>query len=94
MKQYAHLGLAGCVTRFRSRTTKTLVGVYHGAQAGMEDDPELPWISVCEEHHTIVGHATLGQARLTRDPTEFCDNCRSAQLQFRPVACTPRPCEE
>lgn len=76
MKQYEYNGLSGCVTQFRSRATATLVGIYHGAQCGHEDDPEFPWLSVCEEHHTLVRHRTLASARLTRDPTEFCDDCR------------------
>jgi len=76
MKQYQHNGLSGCVTRFKSRVTGTLVGIYHAAQSGHEDDPESPWISVCEEHHTFVRQSTLASARLTRSPTEFCDECR------------------
>lgn len=43
-QRYAHNGLAGCVQQRRARQTRTLVGVYHGEQAGMEPDSESPWI--------------------------------------------------
>lgn len=76
VKQYEFNGLSGCVTQFRSRATRTLVGIYHGVQSGIESDPDYPWVSVCEEHHTCVCHATLANARLVRDPTDFCDDCR------------------
>lgn len=78
VKQYAFNGLAGCVTQFRSRATKTLVGIYHGEQSGMEGDPESPFVSVCEAHNTLVGHGSLRLARLFRDPTNWCDDCREA----------------
>lgn len=76
VKQYGFNGLAGCVTQFRSRATGTLVGLYHGEQSGMECDPEYPYVTVCEEHHTLVCHATLADARRCRDPRDFCDDCR------------------
>jgi hypothetical protein len=76
-KQYGFDGLAGCVARWRSRATGTLVGLYHGEQSGIECDPELPWVTVCEEHHTLVSHPTLVDGRRTRDPREFCDDCRA-----------------
>ena len=79
-RQYSHAGLAGCVTRFRSRVTKTIVGIYRAEQAGIEQDPEIPWVTVCEEHSTLVGHATLALARSCRSPTDFCDECRERFL--------------
>lgn len=75
-KEYAFNGLAGCVTQFRSRQTGTLVGVYASEQAGMEDDPECTWASVCEEHNTLVSHRTLALALSFRDPRDWCDCCR------------------
>jgi len=75
-KQYLYNGFSGCVTQWKSRETKTQVGLYHGVQSGMECDPETKWCVVCEEHHTLVGHPTLALARLTRSPLEFCDDCR------------------
>jgi hypothetical protein len=75
-KEYSFNGFAGCVIQFKSRATKTLVGIYHGYQSGIEADPEYPWVSVCEVHHTCVAHTTLTDAHRTRDPREFCDDCR------------------
>lgn len=76
-KQYAHNGLAGCVSQFRSRDTRTLVGLYNCAQAGLEDNPETPWCVVCEEHHTLVCVESLRRARQIRSPREFCEACNA-----------------
>jgi hypothetical protein len=78
-KIYDFDGYAGCVTLRRSRATGTLVGVYHAVQAGMEDDPETPWMAVCEEHSTLVGLHTLAAAMASTDPREWCDDCRAAE---------------
>jgi hypothetical protein len=77
-KEYAHEGLAGCVAQWRARETGTLVGLYHAVQARMESDPECRWCTVCEVHGTLVCHATLCDARRTRSPLAFCDDCRDA----------------
>lgn len=79
VKQYEHNGLTGCVAQWRSRDTKTLVGLYSSVQAGMENDPELPWSTVCEVHNTLVSHSCLAHARSCRSPLEFCDDCRDAR---------------
>ena len=77
MKQYTFKGLAGCVVQRVSRKTKTLVGLYHSEQAGMESDPDLPWTTTCEKHSTLVCHETLALARSSvPDPTLWCDDCR------------------
>lgn len=73
---YNHNNLAGCVAQWKSRETGTLVGLYHGVQSGMESDPDTVWCVVCEVHGTLVGHPTLTEARRTRSPKEFCDDCR------------------
>lgn len=78
-KRYTFNNLAGCVVQRISRITKTLVGLYSSEQSGMESDPELPWSTVCEVHHTLVSHETLAAARATLpDPTNWCDDCREA----------------
>lgn len=78
-KLYNHNGLLGCVDQWTARDTKTLVGLYHGAQAGMEVEQEVLWCVVCEKHHTLVGHSTLVDARRTRSPMAFCDGCRNGE---------------
>ena len=80
-KDYRFNGLAGCVTQRVSRDTGTLVGVYHAIQAGLEDDPEIPWVSVCELHNTLVGHGTLALAMAFTNPRAWCDDCRDAARQ-------------
>jgi len=77
MKTYEHNGLSGCVSQTRSRLTGTLVGLYHGEQSGIESDPDVPWVTVCEEHHTLVCHRTLELARSHQpDPCGWCQDCR------------------
>ncbi len=75
-KTYHFNGLAGCVEQWTARDTRTPMSLYHGPQAGIEDDPQGKWVVICELHHTLVGHPTLADARRTRSPVEFCDKCR------------------
>lgn len=70
-------GYVGCVDRFVSRDTKTLVGLYHAVQAGFESDRDARWMAVCEVHHCCVGHRTLAEARRSRDPRQWCEDCRT-----------------
>jgi hypothetical protein len=72
---YGRDGRAGCVALWRAQDTGLQVGLYHGVQAGMEDDPSALWCTVCEEHGTLVGHATLTAARDTRSGSDFCEEC-------------------
>lgn len=81
-KQYSFNGLAGCVAQMKVRQTDTLVGIYHGPQAGMEEDPSIPWQTVCEVHNTLVGHPTLALARShASDPKGWCEECREPMAQ-------------
>ena len=82
IKEYSFNGLAGCVVQRRSRITGTLSGVYHGVQSGMENDPDIPWQTVCEDHSTLVGHSTLKLAMdHAADPSGWCEDCREALKQ-------------
>lgn len=77
VQEYSFGGLAGCVTRRKSRETGYLVGLYHGSQAGIEDDPETPWVTVCEKHSSCVCHPTLSLARShLAEPKGWCEQCR------------------
>ena len=74
---YSHNGLAGCVQQRIAQQTKSLVGVYHAEQAGMESDPSIPWATVCEKHGNLVCHPTLRLARYHAvDPKGWCEDCR------------------
>lgn len=70
---------AGAVWSSRARSTGTVVTVYRADEAGMEDDPETPWATVCEDHGSIVCHKTrrLAESWLAA-PEGFCDDCRDA----------------
>jgi len=87
VKAYNFHGLAGCVSQFRSQATGTLVGHYHGEQAGLEDDPENPWVCVCETHHTLVTVPTQALMRSIRDPREFCEECREKNKTLKCSCC-------
>lgn len=77
---------AGCIEVRRSRATGTLVGLYRSAEAGMEEDPETPYTTVCEEHNTLVCHATLKLARENLpDPRGWCDECRDKKPRTSPT---------
>jgi hypothetical protein len=79
VREYGFNNLAGCVSQSRSRITGTLVGIYHGEQSGMESDPDVPWVTVCEAHNTLVGHPSLRLARHhAPDPTGWCQDCQAA----------------
>lgn len=70
-------GHAGLIHRARSRQTKTVVGIYRAAEAGIDTDPDLPYAVVCEDHATCLSVATLSHARATAsDPGNWCDDCR------------------
>ncbi len=76
-KEYETNGLIGCVEQRKCRKTGLLVGLYQSAQAGMEDDPEQPWSTVCEEHGNLVCHATLTLARQALSHPEWCEDCQA-----------------
>jgi hypothetical protein len=92
VKQHSYNGLAGCVKQSRSRLTGTLVGLYHGEQSGLESDPNCIWVTVCEEHSTLVGHQTLVLAKSwMADPSGWCDDCRDAPTNCQIAAVAPAP---
>ena len=83
-KAWAFQGIAGCVSLSRDRRTGWNVGVYAAAQAGFEDDPETPWVAVCEEHAARVGLRSLTAAKIAaEEPEAFCETCRDVALPDR-----------
>lgn len=57
-----------------------MVGVYHGEQSGLEVDPDDPWVTVCEEHGTLVSHPTRALASAhASDPLGWCEECRATE---------------
>jgi len=81
-RHYCHAGFEGCVQRSRTRQSGTIVGVYHGAQAGLDDtgDPNVKWFTVSEDHNRLVGHPTLELARShASDPQGWCGVCNGSE---------------
>ena len=55
----------------RSRQTGTLVTLEE------HSDPELPWLLICEEHHTTMQFETKSAAiKFMPVPNEWCEECR------------------
>lgn len=74
--RYNFDGLAGCVQIKRTRLTGVHVGIYFGADAGMDTDHGLPWSTVCEAHASICAHPTLRIARIMYPcPDQWCESC-------------------
>jgi len=72
--KYAHQHIAGCVTIQRCHETHMPIGIYHGQQA--ELDPTQKWVTICEEHHVLVGTMTLESAYLAAaHPSIWCTEC-------------------
>lgn len=73
---------AGMVSYRRARTTGTHVGVYRAAEAGIEDDPTIPWATVCEEHAGVICHETRKLAtEWAPHPEEWCRKCQENQTR-------------
>lgn len=83
-KQYDFNGLAGCVIQKKARATGSLVGVYNSEQSAVGDsDPSCAWMTVCEVHNTLVGHASLKLAMgWSVDPTGWCQFCRARNNRY------------
>jgi hypothetical protein len=70
---------AGLVFTNRVRETGTLVSLYRSAEAGIEDDPSLPYTTMCEAHGGCVCHAnkTLAMGWVAH-PLTWCEGCQHA----------------
>jgi hypothetical protein len=76
----ASLRLDGLIERRRCRKTRTWVGIYRSAEAGIETDPdpELRYSLVCEDHGSVVCVGSVQRARQeASDSTGWCDDCRN-----------------
>lgn len=77
MKSYSAEGFAGCVVIRTTRQTGHDVGVYYGPQAHFATSPDTPWVTLCEDHGTIIEHQTLKLAMFhASDPKGWCEYCR------------------
>lgn len=71
---------AGLVERRKCRLTGFQVGLYNGLESGMDSDEEFPWITVCEEHNTLVNHPSLRLARSHMAMPEWCEECQKVLI--------------
>lgn len=60
-----------------SQTTGTMVVVLRAADAGIDDDPDYPWATLCDDHDSVCLHRTLAVARdFAPTPDAWCQGCR------------------
>jgi hypothetical protein len=62
----------------RNRKTGFVVGLYESAASGIESDPDLPYMTLCEEHSNLVCHETRRlAASFVAVPWEWCAECET-----------------
>ncbi len=68
---------AGIVAYRKARSTGTRVGLYHAEEAGLDSDPDMPWVTVCEDHSSMITHGTrrLAEQALSH-PEDWCEPCQ------------------
>ena len=70
---------AGLIQVRVARQTGTIVAVYDAVVAGIEDDPTIPWATICETHNAVICHRTRRLAVAhAADPAGWCEPCMSA----------------
>jgi hypothetical protein len=67
---------AGAVECRRNRASGTIITLYRADEAGMENDPELPWCTVCEDHGAIVCHGSRELAKQAMPWPDWCEQCQ------------------
>jgi len=75
-KEYSLNGYLGLVETGKCRQTGTRTSVYNADQAGIDDDAEYKWATVCEDHGTLILHESVsGAIRFRAYPTNWCEEC-------------------
>lgn len=66
----------GCVELRKTRSGRE-VGLYRSLEAGIENDPDHPWATVCEAHSGVVCHPTreIAEAAMSY-PEDWCPTCQ------------------
>jgi hypothetical protein len=71
----------GLLKTRKNRETGFYVSLYRSAESGMENDPDLPYATVCEQHATLVCHKTRKSAEgWLSDPRGWCEECRPFEV--------------
>jgi hypothetical protein len=71
---------AGLIDQRRNRLTKTLIGLYRSIESGIESDPDLPYVTVCEDHANCVCHETKSAAIAAMTVPDWCEDCGKIML--------------
>lgn len=62
----------------RSRITGTLVSIYDSSHPDNVFDPDGGrWVTVCEDHGTLVNHRTLALAKAHLPHAVWCEECQA-----------------
>lgn len=77
--------VAGLRRTYRNPLTGGWNGVYDGEAAGMDTEAGR-WQTVCEEHGTVISHATKRLAReFGPHAEEWCEECMALAERQRPL---------
>lgn len=72
--------MTAALTSKRNRQTGTHIVVGHATDVGLDDDPEYPWWTICEEHGRVCSHPTLALARVHGAyPNGWCGVCAGTE---------------
>lgn len=75
IRQYNSRGIAGLVTRVGHYS------IYVADQAGIDADPDQPWVTVCEKHGAMMPSSTREQARASMDDPSWCEGCQGDDME-------------
>lgn len=78
-KRKPHSHLAGYIAELKNRRTGIgYVVIYRALLQGV-DAGILPYIVVCETHHTLVAVSSIPKARTAMKSVDFCEECMATQ---------------
>lgn len=80
---------AGLLQYRQARSTGTHVSIYDNAKAGLDDeDGEMPFSTVCEDHGGVINHRNITKARdWAPAPEEWCPSCQKLARGLCPCEC-------
>lgn len=73
---------AGLIDQRRNHKTKTLIGLYEAYEAGIDSDPNRPYITVCEDHGNLVSHETKQMALQWMAHPVWCEPCQKRIVEL------------
>lgn len=67
---------AGLIDQRKCQKTKTTIGLYKALEAGIDSDPDLPYVTLCETHGGLVGHSSKAVAISWMSNPIWCVECQ------------------